>query len=65
MLIDLPTLLGWAKSMKWKGTHPTIDLNPSIYQKGIKLTKEQMKPIEARLERHPLLPKWDILIRPI
>ena len=64
MLIDLPTMLVWAKSMKWKGAHPTIELNPSIYEKGIALTKEQMKPIEARLERHPLLPKWDILIRP-
>lgn len=65
MLIDLPTMLVWAMSMKWKGTHPTVELNPSIYKKGISLTKEQMKPIEARLERHPFLPKWDILIQPV
>ncbi|MEL7225933.1 MAG: ISAzo13 family transposase, partial [Cyanobacteria bacterium J06576_12] len=63
-LTDLPTMLVWAKSMKWKGAHPTIQLNPSIYPKGIALTKEQMEPIEVRLERHPTLPKWDIFIRP-
>ena len=71
-LLNLPTMLVWAKSMQWKGIHPppppppppTIDLNPSIYERGIALTKQQMEPIEARLERHPTLPKWDILIRP-
>ena len=27
-------------------------------------TKQAMNDIEIRLERNPLLPKWDILIRP-
>ena len=27
-------------------------------------TKEAMQAVEARLQRHPKLPKWDILIRP-
>ena len=63
-LIDVDTMLGWAKSMKWKGTHPVIELNQSIYPKGVALTKKEMRPIEQRLERHPILPKWDILIRP-
>jgi hypothetical protein len=36
-----------------------------IYQKGITLTKKAMRLIERRLERNPLLTKWDILIRPI
>lgn len=64
-LIDLPTMLVWAKSMKWKGNHPTVQLNPFLYQRGVSLTKQQMEPIEARLERHHILPKWDILIRPL
>jgi hypothetical protein len=33
-------------------------------EKGISLSKKQMKEIEHRLERNPLLPKWDILISP-
>jgi hypothetical protein len=39
-------------------------LNQKIYEKGIALSKKEMKPVEQRLERNPLLPKWDILIHP-
>ena len=64
-LVDLPTKLVWAMTMRWKGAHPSVMLNPTIYERGIRLSKEQMQPIEARLERHPALPKWDILIQPV
>jgi len=64
-LTDVPTMLAWAQSMTWKGIAPVIDLVHTTYQKGISLNKTEMKPIEARLERNPLLPKWDILIRPL
>jgi hypothetical protein len=30
----------------------------------VSLGKAAMRAVEARLERKPLLPKWDILIRP-
>jgi len=41
-----------------------VELSRKVYQTGISLTKKQMQPIEKRLERHPLLPNWDILICP-
>lgn len=63
-LIDVFTMLAWAQSMTWKGLPPVIELVQTTYQKGISLNKTEMKPIEARLERNPLLPKWDIFIRP-
>ena len=63
-LLNVSTMLAWAVSMTWKGFHPIIQLNSKIYQKGISLNKLAMKEIEKRLERNPLLPKWDILIRP-
>lgn len=63
-LTDVETLLAWAQSMTWKGQPPTVALNTATYPKGITLTKKEMIPIEERLERNPLLPKWDILIRP-
>jgi len=63
-LTDPLTMLLWAQSMTWKGVHPTVKLNIKTYQTGISLTKTAMRSIERRLERHPLLPKWDILIRP-
>jgi transposase len=63
-LINLETMLGWAKSMTWKKLFPIIHLNKKIYQKKISLNKLEMKKVESRLERNPLLPKWDIVIRP-
>ena len=63
-LTDVSTMLAWAQSMTWKGIPPMIELVQTTYQKGISLTKTEMKPIEARLERNTSLLKWDILIRP-
>ena len=63
-LVDVETMLEWAKSMTWKGIHPVVKLSRKVYQKGIALGKKAMQAVESRLERHPELPKWDILIRP-
>nr|WP_071820022.1 transposase [Acaryochloris marina] len=65
LLTDVDTLLGWASTMTWKGNHPVVTVTQKIYETGISLTKQAMKGIEKRLERHPQLPKWDILIHPI
>lgn len=65
LLVDTETMVEWAKSMTWKGIRPIVKLSRTLYQKGISLPKKAMQEIEARLERNPLLPKWDILIRPI
>jgi len=62
--VDVTTLLEWAKSMTWKGIQPLVDISRKVYAKGVTLTKGAMKGVEARLERSPTLPKWDILIRP-
>ena len=63
-LIDVETMLNWAKSMTWKGLHPVVELSRQVYQKGVTLSKQAMEAVEARLERHLDLPKWDILIKP-
>ena len=64
-LINVETMLAWAQSMTWKGLQPVIRLSRKVYKKGISLTKKAMRQIEKRLERNPLLPKWDIMIKPI
>ena len=61
-LIDVETMLAWASSMTWKGIKPIVYLSKSIYNKGISLSKAQMKRVEQSLTRNPELPKWDILI---
>lgn len=63
-LVDVQTMLEWAKSMTWKGLHPGVELSHQVYEKGISLSKGVMHAVEARLIRNPLLPKWDILIQP-
>jgi len=63
-LVDVETMLQWAKSMTWKGIHPIVELSRQVYQKGVTLSKSAMRAVEARLERHLELPKWDILIHP-
>ena len=65
LLRDVPTMLFWAKTMRWKGIHPIVRLSKKVYEKGISLSKKAMKAIEQRLQRNPELPKWDILIQPL
>ena len=63
-LSDAETMVEWAKRMTWKGLSPVVELSHKVYQKGIALGKVAMQAVEKRLERHPALPKYDILINP-
>jgi DDE family transposase len=63
-LRDTDTMLEWAKRMTWQGINPVVTLSRKVYAKGVTLRKTAMHAVEARLERTPLLPKWDILIHP-
>ena len=63
-LVDAETMVAWAKSMTWKGIRPIVELSEKVYQTGVKLSQRAMRAVEARLERHPELTKWDILIQP-
>ena len=63
-LRDVDTRLEWTKSMAWKGLKPVVELSRKVYAKGVPLSKTAMQAVEARLERNPLLPQWDILIHP-
>ena len=63
-LVDVETMVAWAKSMTWKGLHPIVTLRRQVSHKGVTLSKRAMQVVEARLERDAELPYWDILIRP-
>ena len=63
-LRDAETMREWARRMTWKGIKPIVKLTRKVYTKGVTLGKAAMQAVEARLERNPLLPKWDILIHP-
>jgi hypothetical protein len=47
MLVDVETVLEWAKSMTWKGMYPIVELSRKDYQKGVALNKRAMQAVEA------------------
>jgi len=53
-----------AATMTWKGIRPVVRLCDKIYEKGVTLTKKEMKSYEKRLLRSEKLPLWDIIIHP-
>jgi hypothetical protein len=63
-------LNGWkvvlqcALRMVWKGRHPTVKRLAGEYPDGVRVPAQEMKAIEARLERSTTLPKYDITIKP-
>ena len=58
-------VLECARRMTWKGRPAEVhELRGNNYPTGVKLTRKQMQPWEARLQRSPELPKYDITIKP-
>jgi hypothetical protein len=50
--------------MTWRGKHPVVKRLPGDYPAGVRLTKKERKPYEARLQRSQALRKYDITIKP-
>ena len=57
-------VLECAQRMTRNGKYPEIQELPDEYPLGVKLSRKEMKPWKARLERSPTLPKYDITIKP-
>jgi len=58
LLDSVDTVVRFAQTMTWKGKHPTVELVTSVYQTGVKLTKEAMHVVETHLQRWSSLEKW-------
>jgi hypothetical protein len=65
LLWSLKVILQEALRMAWCGQTPTVKRLHGEYADGVRLSKKQMKPYEARLKRSQTLPKYDITITPI
>ncbi|GAC1566330.1 MAG: hypothetical protein NVS2B2_39220 [Ktedonobacteraceae bacterium] len=63
MLDSVDAVMRFAQTMTWKGKHPIVELVTSIYQTGVKLTKEAMHLVQTHLQRWSSLETWfvDIL----
>ena len=65
LLTSVEKVLGLARTMTYRRVVPaTVKLVRKVYQKGVRLTKKQMAPIEKRLRRLQDLEKWFITITP-
>jgi hypothetical protein len=64
LLNGLKVILQQALRMTWKGQHPVVKRLAGAYPEGVRLTKKEMRPYEARLKRSEALPKYDITIKP-
>ena len=66
LLDSLHAVVAYSASMTWKGLHPMVDVVTTVYQTGVRLTKQAMAAVEAQIDRLPHLSKWfvDILFQP-
>ena len=64
LLNGLKVILKEALRMTWKGRPPTVKRLEGHYPNGVRLTKNEMKPYEARMKRSQTLRKYDITIKP-
>lgn len=64
LLDSVGTVLKFARSMTWKGQHPTVELITQTYQTGVRLSQAAMAALETQVRRLPGLNKWFVEIRP-
>lgn len=64
LLDTVDTVVKFARSMTWKGCHPTVELITKTYAKGVRVGKEAMALLEMQIQRLPGLEKWFVEIRP-
>ena len=65
LLDSVTKALNWAATMTWKGIEPAVNFINKIYEKGVKLTKKEMRKYGDRIKRSKNLPKWDVTIEPV
>lgn len=64
LLESIETVLAFARSMTWKGKHPSVELISTTYQTGVRLSQKAMAALETQVNRLPGLGKWFVEIRP-
>src|ERR671921_106462 len=58
LLDSIEAVMGFARTMTWKGKHPVVRVVETIYATGVRLKPEEMKALEAEVVRLPTLEKW-------
>lgn len=64
LLDTTEAVLGFAKSMTWKGKHPGVTFTEKLYETGIKVKNKIMKLYKPAIERKAGLEKWFVTLKP-
>jgi transposase len=62
LLDSIEAVLGYARTMSWKGKTPTVGLIETHYATGARLKPKEMKALESEVVRIPTLEKWFVEI---
>jgi transposase len=62
LLDSIEAVVGFARSMTWKGKHPVVGVVETVYTNGVKLKPKEMKALESRVVRLAGLGKWFVTI---
>lgn len=62
LLNSLEKIISLAEEMTFKKINPIVSFVKKVYEKGVTLTKNEMKEIEKKIVRMPSLPKWFVQI---
>ena len=62
ILDSVETVVGMIKTMTWKGIKPIVHYLDKFFEKGVTLTKKEMKEYEKKIKRSTTLPKWDVIV---
>ena len=65
ILSSIDVAMRWAQSMTWRGVSPMVSLLDRVYQSGVRLSKQEFRPIAQRLSRSEKLGKWHLTINPL
>jgi transposase len=58
LLDSIEAVVGFARTMTWKGKHPVVSLVETTYATGVRLKPEEMEALETVVKRLPSLEKW-------
>lgn len=52
----------WMKTMTWKGHQPIVHFLDKVYEKGIKVAKNEMKKYFEKIYKSTTIPRWNLAI---
>jgi transposase len=62
LLDSIEAVVGFARTMTWKGKHPWVRVVETVYATGVKLKPKEMKELESQVIRLAGLGKWFVEI---